>query len=77
MEKVYIIKESIEYADEKNPDEVKIVGAALNEEEAKHKVKHAREHYVVCPAWEHRIRVTYSYEELPTSVTPSWLMDEK
>lgn len=77
MEKVYLIKECIEYADEKNPDEVKIVGVALNLEEAKHKVKHAREHFVVCPQWQYRIRVTYSYEEIATSLTHSWLVDEK
>jgi len=76
MEKVYLIKEVLMYTHSGKIEET-IVGAALNEEEAKHKVKHAQDHFVVCESWKYNATVEYRYEELQTSLTHSWLVDEK
>ena len=75
MNSVYIIEETII-----KPDggvyEKSIVCAALNEEEAKHKVKYLNENVVVNQTYA-GYRVAYHWKPVSLETRPSWLFDLK
>ncbi|QFR55703.1 hypothetical protein JC221_057 [Yersinia phage JC221] len=75
MECVYLIEETI-ISPNGSVYEKSIVCAALNEEEAKHKVKYLNENVVVKPTYE-GYRVAYDYKPVSLETRPSWLFDLK
>lgn len=72
MESIFIIEETILYLSGNR--EITQVCGALNEEEAKHKVKYLNEHATISNNFI-GAELSYNYKELSLFTAGSWLVD--
>lgn len=75
MNNIYVIEETIIQPDG-GVYEKKIVCGAIDEDEAKHKVKYLNEHTSICQTYS-GFSVAYDYKAVSLETQPSWLVNMK
>lgn len=71
---IFIIMETVKFDINNEKPHRTVVCGALNEEEAKHKVKFLKEHARVSSPFT-SATVDYEYHRIPCEITTSWLVD--